>query len=194
MDVWFRELFTAEEYAWYGKIIPTLDTRMMRELLEEDVKKVCESKKTRIKDFMRFKLSLLQDEEKWQQIGQIYDWSVRKPQTQMFHFNIFWDALESKPTRYYQVWMSLENVWSLCMEGQTSPMWNLIPDIPIYRGRYKPSSNYCAEDSCFDFCFVSFSYCPVHLITAREYVDTFAQDPRACSSARESEDDEQEGG
>ena len=173
-------LFDEEEQAWYGTLIPTLDVTLFRSCIEKDLATIRYST-TPLSDFLRFKVEMLQQENEWKLTTldtTIFDWTVKvsefcsnKPVT--YHIDIRWHNLENRSSRYFQVWMALQNVWHLHFGEPMSNLWSHIPNIPQTTSsdgkHFEVSKDYCENDFCWSMRWHGFELCPKHLVGTEVY-------------------------
>lgn len=113
MDEHYDSLFDNgdEEDERYHRLIPSLDAKILRKVVEADLEIINNSKMT-VAKWARFKLELLKCEEKWQ--THVFSWIPNNRSSEhppYIGIQIDWDSLENKATRYFQVHMCFENVW-----------------------------------------------------------------------------------
>lgn len=169
MDGHFLNLFDATsectaqdpEDEWFLHVIPQVKVDVLRKVVERDIGTI---RNSHISDnnFLQFKMDLLAHEAKWGE--RVYDWtyipSYRRP------FGLLPSV--DRATRYFQVWMSLQNSWSLLFPANETAtnLWNYIPRPPHAKKARKSGTKraYCADDACYYYAWQQFDHCPTHLM------------------------------
>lgn len=112
MDEHYDSLFDDEdeEDAEFHFLIPTIDPKILRKVLENDLG-IINNSNLSVVEWAKFKLELLKCEKEWK--AQIFSWIPYKIDGKhpYIGIQINWDILEDKSTRYFQVHMCFENVW-----------------------------------------------------------------------------------
>src|SRR5438067_1648680 len=111
MDKVYDEIFNLndKEDAYYHSIIPSVDIEIFRNALEEDLR-IINSTYMDVPVWARYKYNLMKEEDNWRL--NIFKWGVgSNARCPYVYINIDWDKLESKPSRYFLVYMALEGNW-----------------------------------------------------------------------------------
>lgn len=125
MDKQFNDLFDlrCEDDASYYKKIPNIDVSILREVLERDFKSVNSAENT-LDVWARFKNHLLNYEKEWKIC--VFKWGANPEGKYPYaHIEINWEALENKPTRYFQVHMAVEDVF-MADGSELADIWEAI--------------------------------------------------------------------
>lgn len=112
MDEHYDSLFDDqdEEDADFRVMIPTIDSKVLHKVLENDLE-IINNSNLSVVEWSKFKLELLKCEKEWK--TQVFFWIPYKLDGKYPYIGvqINWDVLENKSTRYFQVHMCFENVW-----------------------------------------------------------------------------------
>jgi hypothetical protein len=112
MDKQYDSLFDDrdDEDKRYHHLIPTLEAKVLSDVLEEDLNIINNSKLT-VAEWTKFKFEMLKCEKEWKLavFSWIPDLTNKYP---YIGISIKWDSLENRSTRYFQIHMCFENVWS----------------------------------------------------------------------------------
>ena len=110
----------------YHKIIPMIDTKVFRQVLQDDIDIINKSDLGQ-QQWAKFKYGLLMFEKLWD--IEIFKWNVPPINLDYPYISIgiIWDQLKNKSSRYFQVHLALENKWT--GKNELSNIWEYIDDI-----------------------------------------------------------------
>jgi len=176
MDWLYHKLFAEHdpEDRWYCTNIPKLlkcdDAKL---LLQRDVRHLQQADMTE-QEWDEAKNHLLRDQERW--CVCVFDFDslpehggAKRAQLCKRKFNVLFDVLENKPSRYFQVWKSVQNC---CFLRGFSNIWKIIPTPPPsgiglnWPALEQPKQCYCDVLRCWQhICEESDSRCKDHVMT-----------------------------
>lgn len=104
------DICAEDDDIYYHKIIPTIDVEIYKQVLEEDVNIINQSKLS-MAQWVKFKYGLLKCEKDWQ--TEIFKWKFNSQNADRPYIgiDIDWSKLENKPKKYFLVHMAFEGLW-----------------------------------------------------------------------------------
>ena len=128
MDPFYDELFGDDDTdTIFRERIPTIDFKVFKKLLDDYLKIINRANASDPFDFSRwaqFKLRLLDYEKQWGNTI-VFDWTMipNKKGKLKPTIHVFYDVLENRTSRYFQVLMAFDDVW---MGKEHVNFWSVI--------------------------------------------------------------------